>query len=162
MQLKQKQAGFSWVSVLIVFGIVGAMMTQETPSLRAWRLFTAKRILFQELSHVLIFARLQAFIEGEPLVLFPAKRSKNWAQGVKLQSENTVSTSLIHAWYWHVPAGIRITWHGFQANDQIMIHKSPEQLAMNGYFLVEVPQHGVEHWVVSRFGRMRVRRIHVD
>ncbi|MCH9755707.1 MAG: hypothetical protein K0U37_00750 [Gammaproteobacteria bacterium] len=156
----KKQTGFTWISVLITLVVLGGLVTEGAQHWQAWRMIQGTRVMFYDLTRALAFARTEAFLREETLVLLPSDISHNWALGIQLQSEYHPLFK-VHAWQWHVPQGIALTWHGFRGQDKLVVSHAPESLAMNGYFLLEVPKRVSEKWVVNRFGRMRVLRKHV-
>ena len=158
--IKHQQTGFTWISTLIVLAILGGLFIEGASLWKASRIQAAKRVLFHDLARALAFARTEAFLRGEALALSPSNTGNNWAAGIKLQSENN-SLSQAHTWQWHVPHSIQLTWHGFRGRDKLVVSHASESLAMNGYFVLEMPAETPEKWVVNRFGRMRVLRKHV-
>ncbi|MDF1677602.1 MAG: hypothetical protein P1U32_02775 [Legionellaceae bacterium] len=156
---QNKHAGFTWLSTLLVLAIVGGLLMQGASLWRASRIQTARRVLFHDMTRILAFARTEAFLRGETLAILPDS-NQNWAVGLKLQASNPVSLQ-IHAWRWHMPQGMKLTWHGFLGRNKLLVSHKPEHLAMNGYFLLEGLSGVSEKWVVNRFGRMRVLRKHV-
>ena len=151
--IKQTQTGFTWLSTLIVLAILGGLL-MEGPSLwKASRIQTDKRVLFHDVARMLAFSRTEAFLRGETLELLPLSVTNNWAEGIRL--------SQIHTWQWQMPEGMKLTWHGFLGQDKLVVSDLSESLAMNGYFLLEIPAQVAEKWVVNRFGRMRVLRKNV-
>ncbi len=156
---QNKCTGFTWFSILFVLSIVGGLLVQGASLWEASRIQIAKRVLFHDMTRILAFARTEAFLRGETLVILPDS-NQNWAMGLKLQADNPLSCQ-IHTWRWHIPQSMKLTWHGFLGRDKLLISHKPEHLVMNGYFLLEGLSGVSEKWVVNRFGRMRVLRKHV-
>jgi Tfp pilus assembly protein FimT len=157
-----KQAGFTWISVLIVLSVLGGLLTAGAPHWTSFRERRAKKIVFHEISQMLAFARTEAFLRGKTLRLSPMHPTGNWVCGVQLQPSKYLSDEVsdkIRIWYF--PENAQLTWHGFLAQDNLLIAAVPDRLAMNGYFLFEAAHTLPERWVVNRFGRIRVLRKHV-
>ena len=154
---KRKYAGLTWVEVLVTLAILGVLLVAGISHWRGLQIQQAERRLLSDVGRVLAFARNQAFLQGETLVLLPRFSADNWSSGMILQQGSTQQ----HAWHWHHP-GVRLTWHGFLGNDKLVVAHSPAKLAMNGYFLLETGRSHSTRWVVNRFGRIRALRKHVD
>lgn len=133
---------------MIVLTIVGILSIQGVSSWHQWRRAQSIRVLQHDIARALAFARNEAFLRGETLELTPLSPTHNWAEGIMLDH--------IQTWEWHIPMSIKLTWHGFRGNDRLVVSHLSESLAMNGYFLLEVPAKTPEKWVVNRFGRLRI------
>lgn len=143
--------------MLITLAIIGGLFTEGIIHWQRWRVVQAKRVLFQDISRAFAFGRLEASLRGEALVLKPLAETHNWANGIGLYVSNKKATKCLRVWSWHYPK-LKLTWHGFRSKNQVMMSRSPEQLAMNGYFLVEAPGFVSQRWTVNRFGTMRALR----
>ncbi len=150
---KKVQKGFTWVSLLTVLVILGILSTEGISSWHTWCTEHKIHVLQHDISHALVFARNEAFLRSETLVLGPSEESNNWALGTVLQSQ---TNDLVHSWQWQLPKDIVLTWHGFLGSDKLVISHTSEHLAMNGHFLLERAGKASKKWVVNRFGRLRV------
>ncbi|NCT56125.1 MAG: type II secretion system protein [Legionella sp.] len=161
---KQHHAGLTWVEVLVTLAILGILFSAGVSHWRGLQTNQAERRLLSEIGRVLIFARNQALLRSETLVLRPRVASESWSSGMVLELKNPTSDGdpqKLHTWYWHAP-GACLTWHGFRGDDALVVDHRPAQLAMNGYFLLEKPDSDQTRWVVNRFGRIRALTKHVD
>lgn len=122
------EQGFTWVSLLMGLSLLGCLFSEGLSFWRHFQVSHAKQVLLNQITHDLTATKLKAYVRGEVLKLSPDK----WQQ-----------------------EKIKLVWHGFYHEKDIVINSNPERLAMNGYFDVEAEDGSHERWVVSRFGRVR-------
>ncbi len=110
--------------------------------------------LTHEITHMLRYAVLQAFLRQERLILMPLE-SNNWAKGGRLLVMNNARAftdqDVLRVWHWKHD-GVRLNWHGFQATDALKIEFSPMHLALNGRFILESTDSENVIILVNRFG----------
>jgi prepilin-type N-terminal cleavage/methylation domain-containing protein len=159
-RFKQQHAGLTWVEVLVTLAILGILLSAGVPSWRALQTQQAERRLLNDVERVLVFARNQAFLRGEALVLLPRVASEGWSSGMVLELKNTLGAHVeqLHTWRWHYPS-MHLTWHGFLGDDALVVAHSPARLAMNGHFVLEKENTPPRRWVVNRFGTIRVQNL---
>ena len=163
-RFKQQHAGLTWIEVLVTLAILGILLVAGVTHWRGLQKQQAERRLFNDVGRVLAFARNQAFLQAETLVLLPRVASEGWSSGMVLKLKTAIldeSAPQLHVWRWHY-SGVHLSWHGFLGDDALVVDHSPAKLAMNGYFLLETAHTNQARWVVNRFGRIRVLRKHVD
>lgn len=163
-RFKRQHAGLTWVEVLVTLAILGVLLVAGESHWRGLQTKQAERRLLNDVGRVLTFARNQAFLQAETLVLLPRVASEGWSSGMVLKPKTVRlngCTPELHVWRWHYP-GVHLSWHGFLGNDALVVDHSPAKLAMNGYFLLETTHSNQARWVVNRFGRIRALRKHVD
>ena len=129
---------------------MATLLCLSVPLFQTTQTQNARYRLTQELTEVLQFARLQAFLRGETLVLAPLDKSKNWSQGLHLFVQK--SKEDLQEWHWK-HNGIQLSWHGFQSNDYLMIDSDLSRLALNGYFLIEDGSLPPEKIILNRLGK---------
>lgn len=157
---RQGYAGLTWVEALVTLAILSVLFSAGVSHWRGLQTKEAERRLFNDIERALVFARNQAFLRSETLVLRPRVASEGWSTGMVLELKSLTSdgqSQTLHTWRWHAP-GMCLTWHGFRGNDALVVDDSPAKLAMNGYFLLEKPGSDQIRWVVNRFGRIRVEQ----
>lgn len=159
-RFKQQYAGLTWVEVLVTLAILSVLLSSGVSHWRGLQIKYAERCLFSDVERVLVYARNQAFLHAETLVLLPRVESESWSSGMVLEFKHPTqggSSQRLHTWRWHYP-NIYLSWHGFLGDDALVIGHNPAKIAMNGYFLLE--NSGSKHvrWVVNRFGRIRAEQ----
>ncbi|MDF1826936.1 MAG: type II secretion system protein [Legionellaceae bacterium] len=157
---KSQHVGLTWIEVLVTLAIVGVLCSAGVSHWRGLQVKQAERRLFNEVGRVLIFARNQALLHSETLVLRPRVASKSWSSGMVLEFKHQTQdgrAQRLHTWSWHYPS-LSLSWHGFLGDDVLVIEHRPAQLAMNGYFQVNNTELKHVRWVVSRFGRIRAEQ----
>lgn len=152
-QSRSYQTGLTWIELLVTLAICGVLLSVGTPSLKTWYVTQSKYRMLEDMKRGLAYARTEAFLQGETLVLRPTQGSTDWSSGMQLQSEK--DSKIQHVWHWRT-MGMHLTWHGFLKSEGLIISPNPGRLAMNGYFLLESSSVSPERWVVNRFGRIRV------
>lgn len=149
--------GITLIELIISVAIMGILMCFSV-SLFHHTVSVQERT--HDLTSILAYARLQAFLREETLILAPlvATEHHDWSMGIRLfvkEGETLPSKPrrIIHAWQW--PASeYTLSWSGFQSKDYILIDHDSGKLAMNGYFLLK-NSHGILNQVyVNRFGRV--------
>jgi len=163
-RLKRQNLGVTWVEVLVTLAILGVLLASGMSHWRGLQAQHAERRLFHDLGHILAFARNQAFLRAETLVLLPRVASEGWSSGMVLVFQNTTleaHAQPLHTWRWRYP-NVHLSWHGFLGEDTIIIAHNPAKIAMNGSFLIKINHLEQKRWVVNRLGRIRVLRKHVD
>jgi len=116
-------------------------------------------LVVDELNTIIHYAKIQALLLGEPLVLTPLPASDDWSLGMILFVDNkkhqyTEGSKLIHEWRWHSDA-INVKWQGFQSSHYLLFDNNLRHSAVNGYFLINnnLQQYKV---IVNRVGRTRI------
>ncbi len=164
-RFKQQHADLTWVEVLVTLAILGVLSSAGVSLWRGSQTNQAERRLLNDVERVLVFARNQAFLQAETLVLRPRVASEGWSSGMVLERKHDAQdghAQRLHTWRWH-DASVRLSWHGFLGDHALVIDHRPAKLTMNGYFLLEKTNSNQKvRWVVNRFGRIRVLRKHVD
>ena len=163
-RFKQQHVGLTWIEVLVTLAILGILLLAGVSHWRGLQAQQTERRLFSDVGRVLTFARNQAFLRSETLVLLPRVASEGWSSGMVLEIKKHTQdekAQRLHEWRWH-DSGVQLSWHGFLGDDALVVAHSPAKLAMNGYFLLETAHSNQVRWVVNRFGRIRVLRKHVD
>ena len=163
-RFKQPYAGLTWVEVLVTLAILSVLLSAGVSHWRGLQTKYAERRLLSDVARVLAYARNQALLQAETLVLLPRVASEGWSSGMVLKLKHPTQegqAQRLHTWRWHYP-NLSLSWHGFLDDDALVIEYRPAKLAMNGYFLLKKSGSNQTRWVVNRFGRIRVLRKHVD
>jgi len=159
-RFKQPYAGLTWVEVLVTLAILSVLLSAGVSHWRGLQTKYAERRLLSDVARVLTYARNQAFLHAETLVLLPRVAADGWSSGMVLEFKHPIQDGReqrLHTWRWHYPH-LYLSWHGFLGDEAFVVEHSPAKLAMNGYFLVENSGSKQVRWVVNRFGRIRAEQ----
>lgn len=152
--MSTKVRGMMLLELIITVAIIGILVCFSQPLLNHAVSIEERT---QELTSILTYARLQAFIREETLVLAPLEND-DWSTGIKLLTNQGKTLpekpkQMVHVWHW--PASkLTVNWFGFQAKDFILVDSDSAKLAMNGYFLLKNNQGILRKIIVNRFGRV--------
>jgi Tfp pilus assembly protein FimT len=150
------------IELIASLAIVGIVVCFSVP-----RLFseTANHVIQErkkELTYILAYARIQAFLREETLILAPLNTTldNNWSEGLRLYVQDgktrpPKNKHSLHEWHWS-KSQFALYWFGFQSKNYILVDSDSSKLAMNGYFLIKKKQDTLCRIDVNRFGRLRV------
>jgi len=82
-------AGLTWVEVLVTLAILSILLSAGVSHWRALQTQQAERRLLSDVGRVLAFARNQAYLKTETLVLLPRVASEGWSSGMVLEFKKT-------------------------------------------------------------------------
>ena len=150
--------GLTLIELLISLAIMATVLCFSLPLFHSMQTQHDRNRLIKDITNVLQFARIQAFLRGETLVLAPLDSVKDWSYGIHLfvregNSWPPKNKEELHEWRWK-PGGTHLSWHGFQSKDYLVIDSDLSRLALNGYFLMEEGGVLPEKHTVNRFGRV--------
>ena len=158
--MRRRTTGLTLLELLVGLAIMALAFCFSVPFLHTMQIQQEHKRCINALKSLLQYARMQAFLRGETLVLAPQNNDKNWSHGVYLfvQEGRTLppkNKEELYVWHWQ-HSGIQVSWHGFQSNDYLIIDAQLSRLALNGYFLIDDGVSNPEKITVSRFGQMDV------
>lgn len=144
--------GFSLVELLSVLLILSLLCLTVMSFQQATVRKIHKQDILSQFSQSLLFARNEAQLRGEALIL-RASHGDDWSKGYVLIDKKN---RLIHQWQ-AIRGGWAISWSGFYSKKDIIISNSLQTSAMNGYFLLTHQQQSVPvKLVLNRLGRLRI------
>ncbi len=154
-------AGFTLIELLIALSIfiaVGYLGLSFIPDMYKKNQFEH---IVDDIRGAIRFARVEALLTGDSLILTHPADSPNWSSGLVLWRDFLTpkvkgDRQLIYDWRWK-SKDISVTWHGFQSNDALQFNPDISRNAVNGYFLIEHKLKKVK-LVINRIGRMKVLR----
>lgn len=155
-----KVLGFTLLECLVVMLLLSGLLGVAAPFFKA-RVDTNKTsTVAHDIESMLLFARTEAFLSHQTLVLRPLSSDANWAEGAALYTERKAQhpqacEEMLHVFHWkHKTQGMR--WHGFASRDDLVIFPTLKTLAMNGYFEVIDEGQPSQKICISRFGQVRL------
>lgn len=150
----RRAAGFTLLEILtclLLLSVISFFSLSYTPSLYKKNQLQA---LTSEIKSSIHIAKMQALIEGKPLMLAPLYPA-NWSNGMELiiDNPNHQKDKPLYEWHWK-PANIHVEWHGFQSNEYLLFASDLRASHTNGYFLIKNANQQIK-LVVNRLGRVR-------
>ena len=117
------------------------------------------RVFTDEVKGAIQYAKIQALITGEPLILTRLPGVSDWSDGAILFVDNArhqyaSETNLLHEWQW-TSSGVHLSWRGFQSDDYLLFTPDMSSSAVNGTFIITAPLHQKTTLVVNRLGRVK-------
>jgi len=156
----QTYCGMTLIELLMNLAVVAILACFSVPLLFS---DTAQHVIEErkkELKYILSYARAQALLREETLILAPLKNTidNDWSEGLRLYVQNGRALPpkrkhTVHEWHWP-KSRFKLYWFGFQSKNYLLINPDSSKLAMNGYFLVKKNQDILSKMHVSRFGRL--------
>ena len=152
--------GLTLMELLISLAIMATVLCLSAPLFHCMQAQHDRNRIINEITNVLHFARIQAFLRGETLVLAPLDSLKDWSYGMQLfvregNAWPPQNKEKLHEWGWQ-PGVTHLSWHGFQSKDYLVIDSDLSRLALNGYFLMQERGSLPEKYTVNRFGRVHL------
>jgi prepilin-type N-terminal cleavage/methylation domain-containing protein len=153
--------GMTLIELIATLAIVGILACFSVPWLFSETAHHVIQERKKELTYILSYARMQAFLREETLILAPLNINleNNWSDGLRLyvQDGKTLppkNKHTLHEWHWS-NSQFAMFWFGFQSKNYILVDADSSKLAMNGYFLIKKKQDTLSKMNVNRFGQVR-------
>lgn len=156
-----KQAvGFTLFELLISLSIVSIVCLFALPYWSSFYQNYQLQVRQHEIQQAVRFAKMQAQLMHQSLLLVPIDGRDDWSFGMRLLVDNaqhryTPEALVLHEWHWH-HSMMTIRWHGFQSNGYLLFANHIRNYAVNGYFLMQTHQGRVVKLIVNRLGDVRV------
>lgn len=157
MLIKSNHRGITLIELLIsiaILGIIACYSSVFSPLLYKKNQMQAVK---QEIKRAIQWARIQARMSGQTLILARRPGGDDWSLGMLLFVDNvkhqyTPESILIQEWDW--PASeLRLSWRGFQSQDYLRFTPTMNDSAINGSFRLS-NGHQQAKLVVNRIGRV--------
>ncbi|MFZ4077559.1 MAG: pilus assembly FimT family protein [Legionellaceae bacterium] len=155
-----KAFGFTLLECLVVILIVSGLLCVAVPFFKERVDTNNTTTLVHDIESMLLFARSEAFLRHQTLVLRPLSSDANWAEGAALYIETKAQRpqereKMLHVFHWRQKTQ-GMHWHGFASPDDLVIFPTLKTLAMNGYFEVIGKGKPSQKICISRFGQVRL------
>lgn len=116
------------------------------------------KVLENEISIAIRFARNMALMKHIPLVLSPLPKTNNWSDGMILFVDNknhqyTETDQLIHQWNWQ-KLKVQVNWQGFRSHNYLIFSSTLSHSANNGHFTLRNKEGETVKLVINRLGRV--------
>lgn len=150
-------SGLSLFEILIVLLLVSLVFGFGLPLTTQWYHNQLATMMEKDIEQAVEQGIQESHILGEPLRLVPL-RDKEWSTGLALLREADLTTTppvvALYVWQWRNTAN-HVIWHGFLSNAYLRFTPELGQAALNGYFLIDSPNHPGRRILVNRIGRIR-------
>jgi Tfp pilus assembly protein FimT len=112
-----------------------------------------------DIKNAIRYAKMQALISNEPLMLAPLSGLNDWSFGMQLSSVNRhhQEKTILYTWHWRYK-NLQVVWQGFQSPNYLRFSNDLKHSTTNGYFLIN-NQHFKSKLVINRFARVRISAI---
>lgn len=155
--------GLTLLELMVVLAIVIGLVMTAIPLGREFYLKNQLENRANTLVFTIKYAKQQALLRNETLVLSALTDKEGWSKGMRLFIANAhhpryeEGDKVIREWHW--PKGLPvITWRGFVSTHYLRFSPSIKQAALNGHFLLQLPdlkEGGTRKIVINRLGRVR-------
>lgn len=148
--------GFTLLELLISLSILSIVCLFSLPFLSSFYQQNQLQVTQQEIQEAIRFAKTQAYLMQESLLLVPIDSRDDWSSGMRLLVDNpqhryTPQARVLHEWHLR-SANIHIHWQGFQSNRYLLFSENLRHHAVNGYFLIQINNGLMRKIVVNRLG----------
>ena len=101
----RRSLGLTLIELLMTLAIMAMVLLVSLPVFHAIQTQQDRTRLTNDITNVLQFARLQAFLRGQTLVLAPLDAAKDWSYGMHLfvregDSLPPKNKEELHEWHW--------------------------------------------------------------
>jgi prepilin-type N-terminal cleavage/methylation domain-containing protein len=148
----KRHKAFTLIEVLAGLSIFAILLFFAIPFERSLHQKNRIQIVQDEIRGAVRYARAQAIITGNNIILKPLQDSADWSKGIRMFA--AANGELIHEWHWNFP-GIHVAWQGFQSSHYLLFSADASQNAVNGSFWIESESQRVVKIVLNKLGRIR-------
>lgn len=152
--VSKKTSGMTLVELLVCLTIIGVLFSFASPFGPTLYKKNQLQVITDQIKSAIRYAKLQAIIHGEHVILSYRPNTKEWSSGIALYTEHPHALkTLIHEWTWPT-SGCHITWQGFQSNQYLRFAPELSESAVNGTFIIELAQQKSTKLIINRIGRV--------
>ena len=156
----ESQSGLTLIEILIGLSLFSVIFLISISFYSSLHKKIELSIIVEEIKGAIQFAKLEAMIEGENLVLAPIFNSKDWSEGIILFVDNKehkylANSKIIHEWHWG-KSKVHVSWKGFQSSNYLLFSNELSRMAVNGNFIIKNLIGGQVKLIVNRIGRVKV------
>lgn len=149
----------SWMELIIGLALAALLSMMAMPGIQDLYQKNQMQVCLETIQQALQFARVQATLRGERLMLTPITPDYNWSNGMMLLSDHDATqgngtATILYQWQW--PSPIRVQWFGFQSNKYLLFAPDLDNNATNGYFLIQSAGIKPLQLNINRLGRARL------
>lgn len=161
-----KLRAFTLIELLISLSLLAILLFFTIPFESSLHQKNQIQVIQEEIKSAVRYAKTQALISGNTLILTPSNDSNDWSDGMRLFKDNakhqyTSKDAVIHAWHWN-SSGIQVTWRGFQSNHYLLFSTDVSKNAVNGSFLIESNAKYAAKLVINKLGRVKHDDSHLN
>ncbi len=145
-----KIPGFSVLELLITLLIIALFVFTMPLAMGTFQIKNKLLIVENDIIQGLDYARQQAYLRHEILVLKPY--NKQWAKGMQLLTKDGL---VIRQWEWRYNA-LNLNWQGLESADKISFYPEIGRNTSSGHFDLYVNSASPVKIIVNRLGRSKV------
>ena len=142
-----KSKGFTLIELLVSLVLIATLLFFSLPITSTIHKKNKIQSIQNDIKAAIRFAKTQALVTGQNVILKPLHNSKSWSDGIQLQYAS--DDKPFHEWRWH-SSGIQVTWHGFQSSHYLLFSVDAGRNTVNGTFEIDHVE-----LVLNRLGRVR-------
>lgn len=150
-----KSSGFTLYELLITLALFLVLALIGVCSYQHVLQKNEEQVIIEELRTIIQYSKIQALVQGHPVVLVPMDTSNNWIKGINLKSYP--KNNMLHQWQGHHPLW-RLHWRGVNTENKIIFAHDPIQAMSNGrFFLINIKTEEQIEIILNRLGRIRIK-----
>lgn len=129
-----------------------------TPSNRSLFQQNQLKVIENEISNAIRYARKMSLLYDVRLALTPLADSKDWSKGMILFIDNKrhtyqIGDKLLHQWQWN-HQDLHVIWKGFLSNSYLLFSSNLKNAATSGHFDLFTTTSQHKKLIINRFGRI--------
>ena len=155
--------GMTLIELLVSLSLLAILLFFSLPFAPSLYNKNQLQVVTDEVSSAIHFAKIQALLTGDVLVLSPLSGGRNdWSHGMLLFVDNPKhqymsDDKLLHEWHWNSNV-VRVFWHGFQSDEYVLFAADISHSTTNGYFIIKNDTKQLK-LVVNRLGRVKKSKL---
>ncbi|MDP3704643.1 MAG: GspH/FimT family pseudopilin [Legionellaceae bacterium] len=159
MRSRSLQSGITLIELLIYLSLVGMFFCLTTPFSSSFYKKNQNQVIADGIKNAVRYAKLQAIVRGERLLLTHRVGTEDWSSGMALYVETLsskkqpIAGELLYEWLWPMSAS-RVVWNGFQSKHYLRFGPNLSQSIVNGTFVIDGNGLNPIRLVVNRMGRV--------
>ncbi len=158
--VRRQMLGFTLIELLISLALLGVVLLYAFSFTASFENKNRVQVLADEVSGAIRYARTEALLRGESLILTQSSNGSSWSEGMVLFVDDgthryTPGVKLLHEWRW-TSKGIVMAWHGFNSEKYLLFSSKLGKNTINGRFEIRSSVHQKISLIVNRWGRVRV------
>ena len=147
---------FTLIELLLSLTLLAILLFFAVPFASSMHEKNQIQVIQDDIRSAIRFAKTQAMISGNNILLTPLPDSNDWSNGMLLFVDNpkhhyTADTQPLQKWQWF-SSGIQVTWKGFQSSHYLLFSADLSKNATNGTFIIRNQSQIRVKLVVNRLG----------
>jgi len=158
--VRRPMLGFTLIELLISLALLGVVLLFTVSLTGSFESKSRVQVIADDVSRAIHYARTEALLRGESLILTRSSNGSSWSEGMMLSVDDGThhyapGAKILHEWHW-TSKGITILWHGFNSEKYLLFSSELGKNTTNGHFEITSSFHQKICLIVNRWGRVRV------